>query len=322
MTTHVRLARGCYLDESEANTFAARCAAALEVCDARTFLISTTSGRLHRLWLPPGLQEIHLATSVPSLPGRRMSRTRRPQFRGHRLQLNDCDVTQVDGLPVMTVARTWRSLAGVLALPDLVAAGDSALRLGTSVAELDEVMRRTAGHRHAVAAREALSLLDGRSRSRPESHLRVALAGPDMPRFEVNVAVGRDEGGWLAEPDLSLAGAKLALEYQGEDHGGTQRMRKDITRAKDMREQGWLVHPYGPAEVFGRPWAIRAQVRSDIQRRGPTCSLRAPQSADRPCEWPVRGRMGSYNCPFGSELPTRRRSEGDARGGRLDGKSP
>jgi len=29
MTTHVRLARGCYLDESEANTFAARCAAAL-----------------------------------------------------------------------------------------------------------------------------------------------------------------------------------------------------------------------------------------------------------------------------------------------------
>jgi very-short-patch-repair endonuclease len=112
-------------------------------------------------------------------------------------------------------------------------------------------------------------MLDKRSRSRPESHLRVAASAPDLPKFEVNESVYRDEGGWLAEPDLSLREAKIALEYQGKDHAGVKRMRKDITRGLDLRREGWLGIPFGPAEVFGRPWQIAPELRRVIRERAP-----------------------------------------------------
>jgi len=112
-------------------------------------------------------------------------------------------------------------------------------------------------------------MLDARSRSRGESHLRVAIWTPDLPRFEVNAVVYRGEGGWLAEPDLSLAEARLALEYQGKDHAKVRRMRGDITRRRDMRSEGWLTLDYGPAEVFGRPWTIAPEVRAELSERAP-----------------------------------------------------
>lgn len=198
-----------------------------------------------------------------------MTRTKRPEFRAHRFKLAAADRAVVDGLPIMCVARTWVDLATTFSVPDLVAAGDSALRGGTALDELADAVRRCALLRGIRRARAALPLLDGRSRSRPESHLRVAISGSDMPRFEVNAAIYRDEGGWLGEPDLSLADAKLALEYQGEDHASLERMRKDITRGRDIRADGWLCLYYGPAEVFGRPWTIRPEVHAEIAHRAP-----------------------------------------------------
>ena len=118
-------------------------------------------------------------------------------------------------------------------------------------------------------ARTALALLDERSRSRPESHLRVAVSAPDLPRFAVNEPVYRQEGGWLAEPDLSLAEAGIALEYQGDVHAAIARMRKDMTRFLDMRREGWLCLAYGPAETFGRPWQIAAEARAAVRERAP-----------------------------------------------------
>jgi hypothetical protein len=198
-----------------------------------------------------------------------MTRTQRPEFRAHRRTLSDADRTTVNGVAVMSVARAWVDLGAVLALADLVAAGDSALRGGCSLEEMEEVLSRSAHLRGVRRIREALPLLNARTRSRPESHLRVAISTPDLPRFDVNVSVYRDDGGWLAEPDLSLAEAKLALEYQGEDHAKVERMRKDLTRGKDMRDEDWLSLPYGPAEVFKRPWQIAPEVRKYVRERAP-----------------------------------------------------
>jgi len=132
-----------------------------------------------------------------------------------------------------------------------------------------EFLRASSRRHNAKRAYAALELLDERSRSRPESHLRVAISGPGMPRFEVNVAIYRSEGGWLAEPDLSLKEARLALEYQGADHAALKRMRKDITRFTDMRRDEWLTIPYGPAEVFGQPYLIKPEIRHLIGIRAP-----------------------------------------------------
>lgn len=266
----VRLARRCWIREVEADDLDARCAAALATSSPDSVLVGPTAARLHGLWLPDLDDVIGIATASPGRPGRDMTRSRRPEFRAHRLQIPEEDTMVLRGLPVTTPARTWRDLAPVLGLPALVAAGDSVLRTGTPQADIADVVRRAVGARHVRRLRAALGMLDGRSRSRPESHLRVAVSGDGMPRFAVNEPIHRAVGGWLAEPDLSLADARLALEYQGSDHADPRRMRRDLTRSMDLRSEGWLVLAYGPAEVFGRPWEIRAEVRAAIAHRAPT----------------------------------------------------
>ncbi len=265
----VRIARRCWLPEQFAGDFAARCAAAVESCADDTVVGYLTAARLHGLWLPRLPDEIHLVTARPERASRSMTRTQRPEFRAHRRTLTSADRTLLDGVPITSLARTWVDLSSYLDLADLVAAGDSALRSGVSLEELADAVGRSAHLRGVRRARVALPLLDARSRSRPESHLRVAATAPDLPRFEVNMPVYRDEGGWLAEPDLSLAEAKIALEYQGVDHADVDRRRSDITRATDLRRDRWLVIEYGPAEVFGRPWQIAPGLRVEIRERAP-----------------------------------------------------
>lgn len=265
----VRLARGCWGRPAEVEELALRCALLLETSAEDTVVVGTTAARLHELWLPSLPDEVHLATGVPGLSGTAMTRTRRPEIRAHRRQLPTTDVLMIDGVPRTTMARTWRDLAPLLDLPSLVAAGDSVLRAGVTSGELAEVLARTGRHAGIGRARAALALLDGRSRSRPESHLRVAASAPDLPRFEVNEPVHRSDGGWLAEPGLSLAEAKIALEYQGADHAEVGRMRKDITRSTDMRRDRWVVIEYGPAEVFGRPQLIAPELRLLVRERAP-----------------------------------------------------
>jgi hypothetical protein len=265
----VRIAQRCWLAPEFVHDLRARCAIAIETCADDTLVCSTTAARIHGLWLPDCPDEIHLASAQPDRVSRAMTRTKRPEFRAHRFRLSTDDRAFVDGLPVTSVARTWVGLAAQFGLPDLVAAGDSALRSGTTRDELDDAVRRCARLKGIRHARAALPMLDERSRSRPESHLRVAASAPDLPKFGVNEPVYRDEGGWLAEPDLSIAEAKLALEYQGEEHAGVRRMRKDITRGTDLRREGWLGIPFGPAEVFGRPWQIAPELRELIRQRAP-----------------------------------------------------
>jgi hypothetical protein len=119
-----------------------------------------------------------------------------------------------------------------------------------------------------VRARAALPLLDGRSRSRPESHLRCAVRDAGLPAPAVNAAIHDSDGQWLAEPDLSYPQARLALEYNGALHADPQRMRRDITRGIDVVERGgWYTLTFGPAEVFGRPQQVGALVRRIYQER-------------------------------------------------------
>lgn len=257
--------------EAERDELFARCAAELAMACDDALLSSITAGRIHALWLPPDLPDrIQIATAEPEAQSSAMTRSRRRPVAAHRHQLRPEDRVRVRGLAVMAVPRTWLDLARLLSLPDLVAAGDSALRLGVTIEELEAIVRRSRRMRGVRVARAALPLLDARSWSRPESHLRVAISDPDLPRFAVNESVYRDGGrGWLAEPDLSLAEVKIALEYQGSDHAKVKRMRKDISRFVDLRREGWEVLPFGPAEVFGSPWEIAAEVRGLIRDRAP-----------------------------------------------------
>lgn len=266
--TPVHVTRGVWLPPGEAD-LATTCAAVLSSLPPHSVVAGMTAARLHDLWLPAGVGGLEFATSTPERRPRGMTYSRRREIVVRRLELHRDDVTMMRGLAITSPARTWRDLAASLSVPALVAAGDSVLRVGTSIDSIVECVRRGVHVRGIRRARAAIPLLDGRSRSRPESHLRVAASGVAGVVYGVNEPVHRVTGGWLAEPDLSVTEAKLAIEYQGEVHADVERMRRDMTRFADLRSEGWLVLPYGPAEVFGRPWQIECEIRAAIRERAP-----------------------------------------------------
>lgn len=273
----LRLARGCYLTAVEP-TLAEQCAALLEVNPPDTVAVGTTAAALHDIWLPEPPSAPEFATCSRGRRPAEMTRSRKPQFRSHRRLIGMEDRTFVAGIPVTTLARTWWDLAVELVVPDLVAAGDRALQLGCTPDELQRVVRQMARHRGSRRARQAVELLDARSRSRPESHLRVAVWQAGLDCFEVNNPIVDEYGQWLAEPDLSCVRARIALEYQGIDHADPQQMRRDITRMTDLRQRGWLMLLYGPAQVFGRPWQIGPELCQLVRERAPDIRLRPARS--------------------------------------------
>jgi hypothetical protein len=225
---------------------------------------------LHSLWLPAS--DVDRVEAIICRGGARpheLAASRRREVWARRRSLRPDERTIVAGLPVTSEARTWVDIAETLSVEDLVAAGDSVLRGATGLSELEAAVRAAVGRRGVLRAREALPLLDARSRSRPESHLRCALVRRGLPVPEVNAAIYTPHGEWLAEPDLHYRQARLALEYNGAEHAQPGRMRRDITRELDVERNGWLSLVFGPAEVFGRPDELASLVRAVLDVRDP-----------------------------------------------------
>lgn len=271
MTELVRITRGVWRAPESVDDLAGRCAALLSVLPRDSAVAGRTAARLHGLWLPAAE-----ATEVPEIIVRGTSeiprnhaRSGRPEMRIRRRRLRPDCIIHVDGVPVTALSTTWLHLAEHLVLADLVAAGDSALRSGALAADLADVVMRSRRQRGVSLARAALPLLDARSRSRPESWLRVGLVTRGLRPSGVNTPVHDEHGQWLGEPDLSYDDVRLALEYNGRCHADLDRMRKDITREVDFAERGrWYTLTLGPAEVFRRMDRVAMLVRDLREERG------------------------------------------------------
>jgi hypothetical protein len=259
----IRVTRGVWRPRETVDDLAGRAAALLAAAPDGTVVGGIAAAQLHGLWLPDVTDSrIEMLLRCEAAVPEAHSHSKRSELRGRRRQVMPDEVELVDGMPVTTAARTWVDLGERLALPDLVAAGDSVLRGGTSRDELHVVIGRARHRRGIVRVRAALPLLNARSRSRPESHLRYALVGAGLPEPGVNEPIYSYDGEWLSEPDLSYDDVRLALEYNGAVHATTKRMRRDITREVDVGARGgWRTVTFGPAEVFGRPEQVAVYVR-------------------------------------------------------------
>jgi hypothetical protein len=270
VTELIRLTRGVWRPGTAVADLRGRCAALLSAMPTGTVIGGMTAAELHGLWLPNGpLRPIELIIRRDGTLPREMAGSRRHELRARRRAVLDDEIAWIDGLPLTSEARTWVDLAEWLTMPDLVAAGDCVLRGGPTTDDLRRAVQRSFRHRGVVRARAALPLLDARSRSRPESHMRYALVAARLPTPEVNAAIYTDHGEWLAEPDLHYPRARLALEYNGADHSEPRRMRRDITRDLDILQAGWKSITFGPSEVFGRPDILAGIVRDELRRRDP-----------------------------------------------------
>lgn len=259
------MTRGIWRPPQALETLPGRVAAVLRALPPGTVVAGLTAARLHRLWLPneeaPG-ERIEVIVHPQQAPQRLRSHNRRAEVRARRQLLLPDEVTSLGGLEIVTEARCWLDLADRLSPPDLVAVGDSALRGAASTEEMEILLKRANHRRGVVLARRVLPLLDSRSRSRPESHLRFALVDAGLPKPAVNEPIYNSRGEWLGEPDLSYDDVLLAIEYNGAAHAEIERMRRDITRELDIEIRGnWRTVVFGPTEVFRRPDEVVLHVR-------------------------------------------------------------
>jgi very-short-patch-repair endonuclease len=164
---------------------------------------------------------------------------------GHRLILRDDEVAWADGLLCTSIERTWRDLATLVDVADLVAAGDHLLWFEhprTSVELLVRTVEAASGSRGVLKLRAALLLLNERSQSPKETQTRLIVVASRLPTVRANVEIRVGSTERLIRIDLGFERYRLGLEYEG-DHHRTDRAqwRKDVRRIEDLAEEGWEV---------------------------------------------------------------------------------
>ncbi|MEI2270015.1 endonuclease domain-containing protein [Microbacterium sp. No. 7] len=173
------------------------------------------------------------------------------------------------GVPVTSPATTWAMLGGALGnVRDLVATADAAVREPMHPADPPPLTTRTqleravaAGRRVGAARlREALPRVSVRSRSRPETWVRLIVVDAGFPPPAVNHDVVA-RGMWLAQVDLAYPARRVALEYEGEHHlTDPAQWAADLARYDRLVEAGWRVLRVTKGDVFGDPRDLLARL--------------------------------------------------------------
>ena len=187
----------------------------------------------------------------------------RPGIRVHTAALHPTVVTTCGPLPVTTPLRTCFDLARSLPLVDAVAALDSALhRKLVTLEELREYVGRSSRVRGLPQARRVIELVEPDVESPMESRLRMILVLGGLPRPQVQVDLHDASGRFLARPDLVYPRARLAIEYDGENH--RDRLAADNRRQNGLQRAGYTLLRYTASDVFGRAAAILDEVRGQL----------------------------------------------------------
>ncbi|SFO04256.1 type IV toxin-antitoxin system AbiEi family antitoxin domain-containing protein [Mycetocola miduiensis] len=226
-----------------------------------------TAARLHGMPLPIEFDDGPLHVMSPA--GVRATKARGTV--GHCATLGASDVTERQGIRLTTPERTWCDLAAILNFSDLVAAGDSLLwweQPLTTMERLLEAAQRYPSQRGRSRMQLALGSLSPRSRSRPESIVRLALTAsvlPEpVPNFEVYLPLSRRE----IAIDLAYPKYKVGLEYQGDHHRLDRRQwRRDVRRGNDAVDAGWSMIYFTGDDLVDLP-DIVARTERRLRSRG------------------------------------------------------
>lgn len=190
------------------------------------------------LWRLPVQHDALLHVTRPPTAGvcrRDGVRTHRAALAGHERDL--CRDRAVTSLP-----RTFVDLAAISTLEHLVTVGDAILRR-TSREEVDRAVAGAGRRKGVVLARAALPLLDPGSASPGETRCRLLLHAAGFGTLEHAVPIRDSSGQWLAEADLGDAGARVAVQYDGLLHFGSDPQQRvaDVARDELARMAGWEV---------------------------------------------------------------------------------
>jgi hypothetical protein len=186
--------------------------------------------------------------------------------------LDPVDVTEIDGIPVTTVARTLCDLGAVLGQDDVEQCLDGVLRRGTSEAQVRATLQRV--HRPGPSGTSTLARILGdprRTGGIPESWferlVKRALAAPDLPPVVLQHEV-RAGGRLVARFDAALPAWRIGVEaHSARWHDRPGRVWRDLERDNEVKALGWAVvyvtwslaqHPERVLDLVRRTHAGRA----------------------------------------------------------------
>ena len=232
--------RGVRMPVGDAADFLERCRAYAQTMPDDHLFSSVTAARFWGLPLPRVLQDdprVH----VTATGGGRAPRGR--GVVGHSTELA-VSYFERDALRFALPVDAWCDLSTVLALDDLIAAGDRLLGLPTplaTLAQVDAAIRRRSGCRGARALRSARLEMRPRVYSARETVARLAVTRAGLPEPEPNGVIRLGNGRRL-RGDLVFRRYRVLLEYEGEHHLFDRRQwASDLTRYNDLAQDGWLV---------------------------------------------------------------------------------
>ena len=179
-------------------------------------------------------------------------------------------------LRLATRARTWRDLARDLSHSRLVAIGDHLVRrprpdfeFGRSEpwCSLEDLALQCTG-RHAGLLRAALQDVRVGADSPRETLLRLAFAEAGLPEPEINAPLVGADGRSRHTPDFQWPAHRIAAEYDGRSHSEPDQVKRDIARARRVRDAGWTeVRLFAADAEDGCAGAVH-QVRHELRAKG------------------------------------------------------
>lgn len=217
-----------------------------------------SAGELWKMWLPPRLSEHGIVDILAVHPARPPRMT---GVRGHRTG-RPVSPQMISGLPVTAPADTWRALAPVLSLDELIVAGDSLVRRvrpSATIARLVAAVHIHDGTAGARNARAAIGAVRAGCDSPRETRLRLLLCRSGLPEPAVNPIVSGGGAATIRYGDLVYEEWRVIVEYDGEQHrqNGLQYVQ-DVERLEQLAADGWIVirvlsvHLANPAGVVAR----------------------------------------------------------------------
>jgi hypothetical protein len=262
----IRLRAGWDADLPASIVFEERCRALARTLPPEAAFSHLTATTLHRLPLPPELQDSPLHVRVPR--GRRAPHRR--GVLGHQSALSPGDTDARFGFRVTTPERTWCDLGALLSLASLVAVGDRLINRSLPQTDLDRLARAVDNHgggRGARLLRQALPLLDDGSESPMESWQRVIIVLAGLPVPVTNYDVFDDRGVFVARVDLAYPHLMISMDYEGDHHRTDKRQwRRDIARFRRLQAIGWDAKRYTAYDLEA-PQAFISELAAAIAAR-------------------------------------------------------
>jgi very-short-patch-repair endonuclease len=226
---------------------------------AEAVISHTTAALVETLKVPPD-PEVHAIVA-------RERRVRMPGVRAHRIEIEDAEITRVDGIVCTSLLRT--ALDCLLWLPEEAgrALAVDALRRGLFTADELTATVAAAPQRHGLQrAWSVVRDVSGGAHSEAEVRCHRLLRAAGIGGWRANAQV-HDVDGLIGIVDLLFESASLVVEIDGRAfHSDAQTFQRDRTRQNRLIAAGYSVLRFTWDDLVRRPEYVVQQIRVGVQR--------------------------------------------------------